>query len=65
MGPTGSVLLDTSVVVDYLRQQHQPLIRRMEQAAVLYLPLIAMGELLYGAYHSKDKKQRCGTSISS
>jgi tRNA(fMet)-specific endonuclease VapC len=57
MNATGSVLLDTSVVIDYLRQQDQPLIRQMEGTHELYLPLTALGELLYGAYKSKNKEQ--------
>jgi predicted nucleic acid-binding protein len=39
MNATGSVLLDTSVVIDYLRQQDQSLIRQMEGTHELYLPL--------------------------
>ena len=48
MNATGSVLLDTSVVVDYLRQQYPSLIRQLEGTNALYLPLTALGELLYG-----------------
>ena len=57
MNATGSVLLDTSVVVDYLRQQDPSLIRQMEGTHDLFLPLTALGELLYSAYKSADKEQ--------
>jgi tRNA(fMet)-specific endonuclease VapC len=57
MNGTGSVLLDTSVVVEYLRQQDQSLIGQLEGTDELYLPLTALGELLYGAHKSKDKEQ--------
>ncbi len=57
MNAIGSVLLDTSVVVDYLRQQDPSLIRQLEGTRELFLPLTALGELLYGAYKSADKEQ--------
>jgi tRNA(fMet)-specific endonuclease VapC len=54
MNATGSVLVDTSVVVDYLRQD--PILhQKIDQAEDVYLPLTALGELLYGAHKSKQK----------
>jgi tRNA(fMet)-specific endonuclease VapC len=52
MNAIGSVLLDTTIVVDHLRGRSPSLIERFKQAATLYLPVIALGELLYGAYKS-------------
>jgi predicted nucleic acid-binding protein len=46
--------MDTSVVVDYLRQDlglHQ----KIDQVSDVYLPLVVLGELLYGAYKSTQK----------
>jgi tRNA(fMet)-specific endonuclease VapC len=57
MNAIGSVLLDTSVVVDYLRSKDQNLIGKMEAVNELYLPLIALGELLYGGYKAHDKER--------
>jgi tRNA(fMet)-specific endonuclease VapC len=52
MNATGSVLLDTTVVVDHLRGKSPELDRRLKQTITLYLPVTALGELLYGAYRS-------------
>src|SRR5258707_753022 len=54
MNAIGSVLLDTSVVVDYFRQDPD-LQEKIDQADDVYLPLVVLGELLYGAYKSKQK----------
>jgi tRNA(fMet)-specific endonuclease VapC len=51
---TGRVLLDTSVVVDYLRQDFG-LHQKIDQVSDVYLPLTVLGELLYGAYKSTQK----------
>ena len=54
MNATGSVLVDTSVVVDYLRQD--PILhQKIDQVEDVYLPLTALGELLYGAHKSQQK----------
>ncbi|HEV3039104.1 MAG TPA: PIN domain-containing protein [Candidatus Angelobacter sp.] len=47
-----SVLLDTTVVVDHLRKKDSSIVQRFKEAGTLYLPLIGLGELLYGAYNS-------------
>jgi tRNA(fMet)-specific endonuclease VapC len=52
MNAIGSVLLDTTIVVDHLRSKSPSLIERFKETATLYLPVIALGELLYGAYKS-------------
>jgi len=56
MNATGSVILDTSIVVDYFRQD-PALHTKMNQVNDVYLPLVVWGELLYGAHKSvkKDK----------
>jgi predicted nucleic acid-binding protein len=54
MDATGNVLVDTSVVVDYLRQD--PILhQKLDQVEDVYLPLTALGELLYGAHKSQQK----------
>lgn len=55
MNASGSVLLDTTIVVDHLRGKSPPLIERFTHSATIYLPAIALGELLYGAYKSAFK----------
>ena len=57
MDETGSVVLDTSVVVAYLRKKDFALVQYLETAENLYLPVISMGELLYGAYKSNQQEQ--------
>src|SRR5258708_6278822 len=52
MNATGNVLRDTSIVVEHLRAKTPSLIERLKEAATIYLPLTALGELLYGAYNS-------------
>src|SRR2546423_10576613 len=52
MNATGSVLLDTTVVVDHLRGKNPSIAQRLKGIGTLYLPLTALGELLYGAYNS-------------
>jgi tRNA(fMet)-specific endonuclease VapC len=51
MNPSGSVLVDTSSVVDYFRQDVS-LHQKIDRAEDVYLPLVALGELFYGAYKS-------------
>jgi tRNA(fMet)-specific endonuclease VapC len=55
MNATGSVLLDTTIVVDHLRGRSPALVERFKQTTTLYLPVTALGELLYGAYKSSFK----------
>src|SRR5260370_34039089 len=49
MKATGSVLLDTTIVVDHLRGKSPVLNAHINQTTTLYLPVTALGELLYGA----------------
>lgn len=55
MNVTGSALLDTTIVVDHLRGKSPALKERFKEASTLYLPVTALGELLYGAYKSDFK----------
>jgi tRNA(fMet)-specific endonuclease VapC len=52
MNAIGSVLLDTTIVVEHLRGKSPSIGRRFKETSTLYLPLTALGELLYGAYKS-------------
>lgn len=52
MNTTGNALLDTTIVVDHLRGKSPALDERLKETATLYLPVTALGELLYGAYKS-------------
>jgi tRNA(fMet)-specific endonuclease VapC len=52
MRATDSALLDTSIVVDHLRRKSPSIGERFEETTTLYLPVTALGELLYGAYKS-------------
>jgi len=49
---TGSVLLDTTIVVDHLRGKSPALVEAFRHATTVYLPVTVLGELLYGAYRS-------------
>jgi predicted nucleic acid-binding protein len=46
------VLLDTTVVVDHLRGKTPSISQKLKGIGILYLPLTALGELLFGAYNS-------------
>ena len=55
---TGDVILDTSAVVAHLRGKPgatERLQNALQAGQTLYLPLIAWGELLYGAYHGDNE----------
>lgn len=52
MSASGSVLLDTTVVVDHLRGKNPSIGQKLREIGTLYLPLTGLGELLYGAYNS-------------
>ncbi|HEV1284955.1 MAG TPA: type II toxin-antitoxin system VapC family toxin [Bryobacteraceae bacterium] len=53
MNALGSVLLDTSIVVDYLRLD-PGLHQKIEEVDDVYLPLVVLGELLNGAHKSNQ-----------
>ena len=56
MSATGSVLADTSIVVDSFRQDAS-LHEKILAAEDVYLPLVVLGELLYGAYKSTRREK--------
>ncbi len=55
MNATGSVLVDTNVVVAYFRGE-KALAPRFLEAATLYLPWVVLGELHYGASRSQRRE---------
>lgn len=48
-----SYLLDTSVLVPLIREE-QKLLQNLPENAPLYMSIIALGELYYGAFRSTD-----------
>jgi tRNA(fMet)-specific endonuclease VapC len=53
MSASGEALLDTSVVIPFLKKD-DALRQQFQNAATLYLPLTALGELYCGAYLSAN-----------
>jgi len=51
MPPSGRVLLDTNIIIA-LFAADPGVLRGLGQAESVYLPVIALGELFYGALHS-------------
>jgi len=47
----GAFLLDTNIVIGILEQDHS-IVQRLDPSMALYLPVIAVGELFYGAFNS-------------
>ena len=56
MSAPESVLLDTSVVVEHLRFKNPAIAQKLNEPRILYLPLIARAELLFGAHASSAPK---------
>ncbi len=56
MKATGSLALDTSIVVRHLRTDDQEIGAALSAAAELYLPLTALGELRFGVKHSGQQR---------
>lgn len=56
MNPAGSVLLDTSVIIDHFRGDPR-ITEALESAAAIYVPTIALGELYYGAFRSAYREK--------
>jgi tRNA(fMet)-specific endonuclease VapC len=53
MNAIGSLLLDTSIVVDYLRRDPD-LHQKIDGVDDVYLPLVVLGELFYGVHKSNQ-----------
>lgn len=51
---SGSVLLDTTVVIDHLRKRNSQLVQHLQNGGLLYLPLTAVGELHAGVQCSSQ-----------
>ncbi|MEX2375084.1 MAG: type II toxin-antitoxin system VapC family toxin [Dehalococcoidia bacterium] len=52
----GSFLLDTGIVAALFRGDAE-VARRIEEADELYLSVVALGELYYGAFHSAQQEK--------
>jgi tRNA(fMet)-specific endonuclease VapC len=52
MKTPGSLALDSSLIVHHLRRADPDIAARLKAAAELYLPLVALGEMLYGIKRS-------------
>jgi tRNA(fMet)-specific endonuclease VapC len=57
MPATGSVLLDTTIVVSVLRRV-PGMQEKLKAASELWLPLFALGELEYGVSHSSQPERQ-------
>jgi len=56
----GRVLLDTTVIISLF--SHDPAVRsQLDTAAEVFVPSIAIGELFYGAYKSRQAEQNVET----
>lgn len=56
MNRAGSVVLDTSVIVDYLRGD--PRLRsRFTEFPIMYVPLVVLGELHFGAQRASRRDE--------
>jgi len=49
-------VVDTSAVVTY-RRRNRNAYERFEEADLLYLPVVALGELFYGSYYAQDPER--------
>lgn len=57
MSTAGSVLFDTTVVVAYFRGDGT-LHSRFEEASVLYVPWVVLGELYFGAQRARRREEQ-------
>jgi hypothetical protein len=66
MKRAGSVLLDTSVIIDYIRGD-QRLRPQFAAAATMYVPLVVLGELYFGAQRAprRDDGEAAGSADSN
>ena len=56
MSRVGSVLLDTSIIVDFLRGDER-LLPHFAAAATTYVPLVVLGELYFGAQRALRREE--------
>jgi tRNA(fMet)-specific endonuclease VapC len=52
MKTPGSLVLDSSIIVRHMRRADPTITARLKAATELYLPLVALGEMLYGIKRS-------------
>ena len=50
----GNYLLDSNIVIDIFRGDPE-IISRVRKINVVYVPVIVVGELYFGAYKSKER----------
>ena len=54
---SGDYLLDSNIIIDIFRGKAET-IRRVKKIKVIYIPVIAVGELYYGANKSNQTQKR-------
>lgn len=54
MKPTGSLALDSSIIIRHMRAADPEIAARLKSATELYIPLTALGEILFGIKRSGD-----------
>ena len=54
MKPTGSLALDSSIIIRHMRTADPSIAARLKSATELYIPLTALGEILFGIRRSGD-----------
>jgi len=52
----GNYLLDTSVIIAALRQD-QSVLEHLTNARSVFIPMMAVGELFYGAFRSREREK--------
>ena len=52
-----SVLLDTNIVISHFRGFNENIQRHLEAEGKIFIPLTVFGELMAGAYRSKNKEK--------
>ena len=52
MNPKSSLALDSSIIIRHMRTADSEIAAKLKAAAELYLPLTALGEILYGIKRS-------------
>ncbi len=52
MNPTSSLALGSSIIIRHMRMAEPAIAARLKAATELYLPLTALGEILYGIQRS-------------
>lgn len=55
----GAIAVDTSAVIDYLRDRNRPL--QIDLASTIVIPLPVVGELFVGAFGARNRLQESAT----